>query len=497
MAPGAYGVPGLEQWTHSPHLAPSTYSSSYNLRQGESVTFFWGNVGKPYQNNWGDQGKTNFEHGPYTVGYGNAVFEYAPDFTSNGWRRGLYNTADNVIDKSSPAIHPATAAKDAVFTFQIQTPYIISGAQFRAQGTRGASDKLQIDISTDQGSTWVTAWTASSTGAIDTTIDFAPAWSAKNPPNPIPNGNPFGRYSYLIRVKMNAAKDAASVGLSSLKITTTVQNNQFALPMLWPGTNTVTTTSALGPAVTLRQTFTFNDTAGQNQHVVSTIESNSYSHAIPVIGRRWNDVKCVSLKLEAIARISAGSSTVDRTLTGYTKTTVRPQDEWPVERIVGSATPSALKTSAQYISDLSSRTYSVRLAALYGLSVLRDAVAYPFVLTLAKSSTDPLEKLVSIQTMNFSNADQALADYRLFLVKDTSIAWRSSSDPYVLEGDWAWVASQIAGILMQAGRTEYAEEFAAILDHGQVAGMHKPNNINWQPYASIVRYLASARAEAR
>jgi len=116
------------------------------------------------------------------------------------------------------------------------------------------------------------------------------------------------------------------------------------------------------------------------------------------------------------------------------------------------------------------------------------------VFALAKSSTDPLEKLVSIQTMNFSNAEQALIDYRLFLVKDSSVSWRSSSDPYVVEGDWAWVASQIAGILMQAGRTEYAAEFAAILDHGQIVGMHHPNNINWQPYASIVRYLASARA---
>lgn len=100
-------------------IADPTLSITKTLRVGEKVTFKWGNDGKPYQNVFANfPPKTDAEHGPYTVDYGNAVWEYTP----------------------------GVAAETTVFTMSF--PYIVS--EISCENTAGEI----VSISTDGGSTW-------------------------------------------------------------------------------------------------------------------------------------------------------------------------------------------------------------------------------------------------------------------------------------------------------------------------------------------------------
>lgn len=153
--------------------------------------------------------------------YGNALFEYAPDLTSEAFREGIV-AGENVAP--SPRGVGGSAAGESSVTFEHFSPYVICGdpVDDRDPMTGPATDGfvihaassgvVQIAVSGDQGQTWHELPEGQGGDAVDAT-EFVK-----------------GRYGWIARISWRGKNE-----LRSLKFVTTCQLNQAMYPRLRPG----------------------------------------------------------------------------------------------------------------------------------------------------------------------------------------------------------------------------------------------------------------------
>ena len=175
--------------------------------------------------------------------YGNAVFEYRPDLSSETFR--LENPAMAKVKvqdgEKLPPLAAAAKGQKAMLMLAVSTPWVIAGLQNDltdfGDNSNGAvvsgwfwrsteSDENRILVSIDQGRTWKQIWENPRTGAVPFRVDFTPLVE--------------GGYGYLVKFEWVDSEGSGAVGLEGLGLETWCELSPMALPRLEPGENTLT-----------------------------------------------------------------------------------------------------------------------------------------------------------------------------------------------------------------------------------------------------------------
>lgn len=454
-------APPKASYIHSSHLSSLDYNSLYNLRNGESVTLYWGNIGKPYYTPIGnDIGGTDFEHGPYQKNYGNAEWIYTPDFNNSGWTSGLYQPTVNV-SIGNPKIHPTVAGSPSTLIYKFSYPYIISDAVFSGSFKKGTLDSIKIYISAD-GVNWTQKWNATNTGEFS--VENVALSTNSYPPSA--NSVPFGRYDYYLKIEMIATSNPSEVGIDSLTIKNTTQHNIFSLPQLWPVNNNITVNGNISNNTTLKITYTWSDFKGSERKNIVQLENLPYSYQIKTDGVVWNDVVSKSLKIEAIPRVGTGNMIIIKEAPPSNYIDRNQNNEFLTTQIIeqGGYTPSTLKTVQQYISDIENALKSDNFRdpsngvhqALYGLMVLRDPSANDAIRSVIfypKTYKDET-KIYALQALYLSTGASSIDVLSKVIKKDSYIGWTDITGEFNADSNWAQSASLAALILSEINNAQ-------------------------------------------
>ncbi len=209
----------LEAWMGITH-DNGNYSTDINLAPGFSLTntwdalpdaWFWGEEKIAPAHTCGSHKDTRNDGGyglilePYTNSkparsYANGVLSFALDFSNDAFLKSAVALENVKYDAKS--LLPVDAAKPALMTFKLASPYVMTKASGEAAGADA------VEISTDDGKSFSAVKLDDFTAAIR------------------------GKYAALVRVKFSAA-------LTRLKLDVIVQNNSGALPYVSPGKNAV------------------------------------------------------------------------------------------------------------------------------------------------------------------------------------------------------------------------------------------------------------------
>ena len=231
---------GLRAWGHT---------IDFDLRRGEKLIRYWHRLGKWYcpkayydtHVGWFyDVTKGIHDLRNPKNHYVNGALIYQPDWAAdaNNFTDGLYGGV-NYVRMDDGRVGPAGTG-DCHVIFRVQVPYHIAGNP-GVLGTDGDSyggALLEADfhradiaatnsvaISTDNGLTWNTLWTNSSTGDTHLKLDMT---------NQVE-----GRYGYLVKVTL-LGDDVTQASISNMKLTTYLCMSPVPLPAMKPGSNQFT-----------------------------------------------------------------------------------------------------------------------------------------------------------------------------------------------------------------------------------------------------------------
>lgn len=169
--------------------------------------------------------------------WGSGRVVYSPALRAGDWSDSTL-AADNLAsgkNDEEPALHPAKAGTEAVWEFEIRIPYYITeGVLYLTAQRKNTNDVLRAEVSTNGGQKWTKAWEADGTGKQTAHTDLTPLIVKPCP----------GRFNYRLRFIMQAAKNAADVGLNNIYLRTSFQHNFMSAPALLPGKNKVTVEAA-------------------------------------------------------------------------------------------------------------------------------------------------------------------------------------------------------------------------------------------------------------
>lgn len=475
---------GMWNWIHAPHLPWPVHDTTLSLRAGEKYTLYWDNIGLPYQDNFAARGRKDLEHGPYPVTYGNGVRVYTPDLSDLNLPDKAVNLAVTRLDSGQPKLHPSAAGLDAEAVFRISSPHVIADAWLDGVFQKGhPADELFVAVSTDNGATWRVVWQAGRTGTIH--LEKHPLAEKFDIYQPLPKGliTPFGRYDYLLKVRMRSAQDPESAGVQDLAITTVTQHNIFALPMLWPGTNTITLDGDLPESLGLRVTFIWDDLNGREQRHSVHLERPPFTYRLPTAGRRWEDVRAKSLVLETVARDGGGNLILAAPEPGCTVREIGPAQAFAVSDIVGSTPPPPLKTVSEYIADLADPDKQVE--ALSGLMVIRDKSALPAITQVALQSIDHPQKDMAIQALHLIGPEESRPVLLEILGNSPHVHWKHNpQNKFVQLGHWYNISALIAHQMADVGEQAAVPLLMTVLE-----SVLENNDKSWEPHASILRSL--------
>jgi hypothetical protein len=464
-------TPSLIQpsYVHGGHLKTEPHHTGINLRIGESMERHWGNEDKPYYNLFGKEKRKDFKHGPYPVTYGNGRLIYEPDLSKRTYKQGLFQIPINLNcteeDGLRPALHPSKTSEKGVAIFKVSSPYIVSDAWIKASIVRESlKDEIRFSFSVDDGHTWRTIWEAGKeVGAFNLDhLNFCESFDPdqKNLPKII---TPFGRYEYLVKIELKAAVKKTSCGLENFSIVTVFQHNLFSLPMLWPGRNKITVQGDLDPNSMLRVTYVWDDAEGQGRKDIVTIATMPYQYEIIPKGKIWEDVVCRSIKIEALQRkryegspsvqkrdpVSSGSTSMLSTI--------------PIERLIGSYRPPALKNPSFYIKQIENGKEIGQ--AILALGALRDPGAKETLeRVIAQDKTHPFQNKVWACQALFQSAGRLAAPMMLrILERDKAITWHDPQNKWSQDAMWLHTAAMAAAILAAIETFDGRERAADII----------------------------------
>jgi hypothetical protein len=205
------------------------HTMDFTLRPGESIEWRWDHRekahgiwrGKSLLSGWGETAWAR---------HCNGYWRYEPNLIRRSFRDSLVSQ-DNLatLTSRSPRLHPAAPGQHAQFTVAIRAPYVIVGGRVRLRGLRASAEDL-IAVSLSFGSNeWTPVTEVGETGAFEITADLDALFPPEGP----------ARYSYLLRVEMQAAHSVDGAGLDGLLIENDLQMAPLSLPALTLGTNRI------------------------------------------------------------------------------------------------------------------------------------------------------------------------------------------------------------------------------------------------------------------
>jgi hypothetical protein len=156
---------------------------------------------------------------------GNGVWKFEPSLTPKDWRQGVHQ-AVNAQAVSPRGLCPERAAAPAEIVFKVASANVTTGLNLSARlHRRTAVDAAEIAVSTNNGVTWRTVWTAEETGRCEPELNLV------EPVN--------GAYETLVRFTLLAASEPRDVLLEQVRLNTTTMLNSKTQPSLRLGRNTV------------------------------------------------------------------------------------------------------------------------------------------------------------------------------------------------------------------------------------------------------------------
>jgi hypothetical protein len=212
-----------------------------SLRRGEKLVRYWDNERKWYctpvmQKTWNhdltQQWVALGPHDPRNAlnTYANGKLIYNPDWnaSSENFFDGLHEGSNyRLVDGK---VCPAEAGELSQVSFRVSSPYLLAGhpnrlgvdgdseggAIFRAVFHRqDESSSAKVSVSVDEGLSWIPVWRDSLTGTHPVKLDLT--------------NHVEGRYSYILRVELNAAS-GKKIWFSGMEL----ENSLFYSPILLP-----------------------------------------------------------------------------------------------------------------------------------------------------------------------------------------------------------------------------------------------------------------------
>lgn len=173
----------------------------------------------------------------------NGEWVFEPDLTSPEAKKVFYDAQGIRIAATSPLLRSQAVGSTNWVVFQVSAANIITSMRLEAEAIRAKpSDFLRISVSRNAGIQWQPVWWGEARSEIEPYQRQGGGHAAEAGREKIQlklrdevAGGPF----CWIKIEMSAAEDPASVGLDSLKFTTTTLVNRLTLPALTLGTNTV------------------------------------------------------------------------------------------------------------------------------------------------------------------------------------------------------------------------------------------------------------------
>ncbi len=479
---------GMWNWVHAPHVAEPSYSPDLRLRRGEKVVFLWGNEKQPYQNNYRKKGGRDFEHGPYPVTYGNAVFTYTPSFDNRYMEEDTFRKPVNLLSSdgmdSGFRITPLQPGRPAELVYEISSPYIIADAAVSGEFFReDEQDSLSILISTDRGDTWHPVWKAEETGKIVLNgMDICRKFNIYKSGKEDMTGTPFGRYGYLVKFSMEAEGSRNHVALSTLEIRTTVQHNIFSLPQLWPGKNVIQVKGKPAEDLGLEVSFAWQDLQGKDRRNSVWIGKPPYKYEILAAGKKWEDVRCKTLAIEVRpGKLENASLKKEKSASNAQK--FKTAESFATSKIVGRRKPGALKDSEVYVKKL--QTPGKQVQALAALMAQRDRQTFDPVLELALSTRRFPQKDMAVQALYLIDPDRAIPVYMDILRMDPRVRWKKDKNNEMVRlGHWYIMSALVGTILAEAGEVEAVPHLIKVLESSI-----KHDSRDWGSQGAIIRSL--------
>jgi len=209
-----------------------------DLRENEKLTLNWSNQGKWWSRKdlsprWKELhpgGESIWETVPPII-YSNGTLEQKID-PGKYAKQAQDFSGIRAKGSKQPAFQPSVAGKKGYVIYKVRVPYFIPSMSVRATGYRKSKDDvLSVEISTDEGKSWLALCEAEGTGEvrIDLSTDQTQRVTMYSP----------NKYSYLVRFSLEASKSTADVTLGDIRIVTDLFYRAMSLPSLKQGTNKV------------------------------------------------------------------------------------------------------------------------------------------------------------------------------------------------------------------------------------------------------------------
>ncbi len=209
----------------------SVYRVTLNLRENEHYTRHWKPLGDTSDYFYPTGRGKDPDTGIRDRGRGNGLWVWEPDLSSDA----SFESKSNVASGRS-GIHPASAGKEAVAVFKVQSANVTTGSIVEADVFRkGEDDSVAIEASCTAGHSWFTVWKDAGTGRVQVKENISDrlkgTYAAKDL-RPVLN--------YLVRVRMTARGSKTDARLEKLKLKTITVCNRQSLPRLGLGRNYIT-----------------------------------------------------------------------------------------------------------------------------------------------------------------------------------------------------------------------------------------------------------------
>lgn len=380
----------------------------------------------------------------YPMTQGAGVQSFAVAFSQPDWESQLAGVPVNATTESGQ-LRQARPNDPAEFLLRARSPYVVADAAVRLHVVEPG--RVCVETSVDRGTTWAPAWAMKVDSPKVLSLRVSDVQPKSQPDGRINRRTPLGRYEYVVRVRLSDGAALASAGL-----TTWFQHNVLSMPTLIPGENAMTITGELAPGQALEVTHDFDDADAAGKTQVVRAESLPFTYSIPAAGRRWADVATRRVTVQVLPADGKGN----RVLKAAPAAKVLPPADKPMTldlRVLNCITPEALKlqppalqatlkvstpaeieaanngpfeptlkSTAEYVKDLTSADEDTRRFAAAGLIVRRDPAAWDALEKVAVADSTRA-KYYAVQALFWTDAKRAWPVMEKILKADPAIAF--------------------------------------------------------------------------
>ncbi|MFO7899900.1 MAG: HEAT repeat domain-containing protein, partial [Planctomycetota bacterium] len=269
--------------------------------------------------------------------------------------------------------------------------------------------------------------------------------------------SPFGRYAYRVKLELIAREQAEDCAVDDIAFTTDVQQNLFSLPQLQPGRNRITVRGDLADDAALRVTYVWDDPAGEGRRNVTVVEQAPYTYEIVAAGRKWEDVICRSITVDAVPAPGEGNRTA-------VKEAPSPIHDLPPMRPAAETRarwqrpdPDSLRPVPELLRELESDSAKRQRRALVELIEHRDPNAFDALKRAAYELGAGKVKRAAIVALHVTDPKRAKPILLDIMSDETTSAWKHDpQNPAVRGGHWAMGCALIGQIAKESGWAEDA-----------------------------------------